>query len=158
MFESCFLSAYPDPLSGNLPITIGFGATVKLNGQPWKLGDRITQDEAEHLLNHQLSTSYLPTIAATVPFWNEMNDNQRGALLSFCYNLGQFMKGGNFDTLRSALHEKRWSDIPKILLMYRNPDSRVELGLKRRRYTEGLVWTGVNVQIAFSRAQREVAI
>lgn len=28
-FEGCYLKAYPDPLSGNLPITIGWGTTKK---------------------------------------------------------------------------------------------------------------------------------
>ena len=31
-FEGCHLSAYPDPLSGGLPITIGWGSTRKKDG------------------------------------------------------------------------------------------------------------------------------
>lgn len=44
-FEGCHLNAYPDPLSGNLPITIGWGSTRKKDGSPFKLGESITQQE-----------------------------------------------------------------------------------------------------------------
>jgi hypothetical protein len=36
-FEGCHLKAYPDPLSGNLPITIGWGTTRKKDGSPFKM-------------------------------------------------------------------------------------------------------------------------
>ena len=49
-FEGCRLNAYPDPLSGNLPITIGWGGTRKKDGSPFKMGDTITQAEADELL------------------------------------------------------------------------------------------------------------
>ena len=41
-----YIYAYPDPLTGNLPITIGWGTTKKKDGSNYYMGDRITRDEA----------------------------------------------------------------------------------------------------------------
>jgi len=35
-FEGCHLKAYPDPLTGGLPITIGWGSTRKKDGSPFR--------------------------------------------------------------------------------------------------------------------------
>ena len=70
-----------------------------------------------------------------------MNDNQRGALLSFAYNLGaRFYGSGGFGTISRHLRVKNWSAVPEALKMYRNPGSKVEAGLLRRRKAEGKLW------------------
>ena len=139
-FEGCHLKAYSDPLSGGLPITIGWGSTRKKNGSAFKLGDVITQKEADELLITQCEKQFLPSLSK-IPYWSEMNDNQRGALLSFAYNLGAgFYGGSNFNTITRNLREKNWSAIPKTLEMYCNPGSNVEVGLLRRRKAEGKLW------------------
>lgn len=70
-----------------------------------------------------------------------MNDNQRGALLSFAYNLGAgFYNSSNFNTISRNLREKNWKAIPETLKLYRNPGSSVEAGLLRRRIAEGKLW------------------
>ena len=140
-FEGCHLKAYPDPLSGNLPITIGWGSTRKKDGSPFKLGDAITQQEADELLITQCINQFLPSLSK-IPYWNEMNDNQRGALLSFAYNLGDgFYGSGNFNTITSRLKNKEWDKVPDALYLYRNPGSNVEAGLARRRKAEGKLWS-----------------
>ena len=140
-FEGCHLKAYPDPLSGNLPITIGWGSTRKKDGSPFKLGDAITQQEADELLITQCINQFLPSLSK-IPYWNEMNDNQRGALLSFAYNLGAgFYGSGNFNTITSRLKNKEWDKVPDALYLYRNPGSNVEAGLARRRKAEGKLWS-----------------
>ncbi|KAF3889495.1 MULTISPECIES: lysozyme [Nostocales] len=152
-FESCFLNAYPDPLSGNEPITIGWGCTLKEDGSKWQLGDRITQERADKLLIDQLSNRYVSDLEQSVPFWEQMNENQKGALLSFGYNLGsKFMTEGDFDSIRRILKNKQWAELPETLSLYRNPGTHVELGLKRRRFAEGLVWQGVSVEEAYLKA------
>jgi lysozyme len=154
LFESLFLKAYPDPLSGGIPITIGWGCTKKEDGSKWVLGECITKEKADYLLISQLKTQYQPIIQATVPYWAEMNSNQKGALLSFAYNLGaEFMTKGDFNIIRTGLKEKRWDDLPKILKRYHNPGSQVELGLFRRRSAEGYLWNGMDAQQAFKLSQ-----
>lgn len=139
-FEGCHLNAYPDPLSGNLPITIGWGSTRKKDGSPFKLGESITQQEADDLLIGQCKSQFLPALRK-IPHWNEMSDGKRGALLSFAYNLGAgFYGGDNFNTITKRLKNKEWDLVPDALYLYRNPGSNVEAGLARRRKAEGEAW------------------
>jgi len=139
-FEGCHLKAYPDPLTGNLPITIGWGSTRKKDGSHFKMGDTLTQAEADALLIEQCKNEFLPALRK-VPHWNEMSDGKRGALLSFAYNLGAgFYGGSNFNTITKRLKNKEWDMVPDALFLYRNPGSNVEAGLARRRKAEGEAW------------------
>ena len=45
-FESFASNAYPDPLSGGDPWTIGYGTTVMPDGNPVKKGDSCTEEQA----------------------------------------------------------------------------------------------------------------
>jgi lysozyme len=140
-FEGCHLHAYPDPLTGGLPITIGWGSTKDFDGQPFKMGRTITQEYANKLLEFDLINRFLPSLSK-IPYWGEMNDNQRGALLSFAYNLGSnFYGSSGFNTITTNLKQKNWKAIPETLKLYRNPNSSVEAGLLRRRSAEGKLWS-----------------
>ena len=139
-FEGCHLSAYPDPLSGGLPITIGWGSTRKKDGSPFKLGDTLTQSAADELLIEQCKREFLPSLRK-IPYWSEMSDGKRGALLSFAYNLGAgFYGSGDFNTITKRLKNKEWDLVPDALYLYHNPGSNVEAGLARRRKAEGEAW------------------
>ena len=139
-FEGCHLNAYPDPLSGNLPITIGWGSTQKKDGTLFRMGDTITQAEADELLIRQIKKHFLPSLKK-IPYWNEMTNGQKGALLSFAYNLGaNFYGSRDFNTITQRLKNKEWDLVPNALYLYRNPGSSVEKGLARRRLAEGEVW------------------
>jgi len=112
-FEGCHLNSYPDPLTGGLPITIGWGSTKDFNGQPFKIGRKITQEYADKLLLFDLEQRFLSTLQK-IPYWSEMNVNQRGALLSFAYNLGaSFYGSGGFNTITRNLSQKDWRAIPE---------------------------------------------
>ncbi|MEL6136417.1 MAG: peptidoglycan-binding protein [Cyanobacteria bacterium J06626_23] len=135
-FEGCHLSAYPDPLSGGRPYTVGWGSTRRKDGTPFRLGEKITQAEADDLLQWQVEREFLPSLEQ-IPVWSELNENQKGALLSFAYNLGaKFYGGSNFSTITRVLRERRWDQIESALLLYRNPGTNVEAGLRRRRQAE----------------------
>jgi len=139
-FEGCHLKAYPDPLSGGLPITIGWGTTRKADGSAFKMGDVITQQQADELLITQCKNQFLPSLRK-IPNWKEMSDGKRGALLSFAYNLGAgFYGSGDFNTITKRLKNKEWDLVPDALYLYRNPGSNVEAGLARRRKAEGEAW------------------
>ena len=87
-----------------------------------------------------LEQRFLPSLQK-IPYWNEMTDGQRGALLSFSYNLGAgFYCGSNFNTITKCLKNKEWSKVPDALYLYRNPGTNVEKGLARRRTAEGKLW------------------
>ena len=134
------MNAYPDPRTGAEPITIGWGSTRDFNGSPFKMGRKITQQYADQLLINDITNRFLPALQK-IPYWGEMNENQQGALLSFAYNLGaNFYSSFGFNTISRALREKKWSEVPAALELYRNPGSKVEAGLLRRRKAEGKLW------------------
>ena len=140
-FEGCHLKAYPDPLSGGKPYTIGWGSTKKKDGSPFVLGETITQQEADELFMYQLEVGFMPSLER-IPYFNEMSQEQIGTLLSFAYNLGaRFYGSVGFETISRRLRNREWDLIPDALLLYRNPGTSVEAGLKRRRIAEGALWS-----------------
>ena len=140
-FEGCHLNAYPDPLTKGPPITIGWGSTKDFDGAPFKIGRVITQKYADTLLEFDLKNRFLPALQR-IPYWNEMNENQKGALLSFAYNLGAgFYGSSNFNTITRVLKNREWSKVPDALYLYHNPGTSVEVGLLRRRVAEGKLWS-----------------
>ena len=140
-FEGCHLKAYYDPLTGRLPITIGWGSTRRKDGSRFMIGNKITQEEADDLFYYQLRREFIPALQK-IPYWSEMNDNQRGSLLCFAYNLGaDFYGHPDFGTITRVLKNKEWDKVPKTLEIYRNPGTNVEAGLLRRRRAEGKLWS-----------------
>ncbi|WP_228041260.1 peptidoglycan-binding protein, partial [Nodosilinea sp. LEGE 07088] len=149
-FEGLSLQAYPDPKTGNLPITIGWGSTRDKNGQPFKLGDRISREEADEMLMTQVANTYLPP-QRRIPSWDSLNDNQRGAILSFAYNLGaNFYGASGFETISRVLRNQDWQDLEAALILYRNPGTSVEEGLLRRRLSEANVFLAGTPGVALS--------
>jgi GH24 family phage-related lysozyme (muramidase) len=139
-FEGCHLSAYPDPLSGGEPWTIGYGTTRYSSGTPVKRGDKINVIEADMLLRLEVDR-IAEKLRTTVPHWKAMDDNQRSALVSFAYNLGAGFYGSTgFETISRCLRDRDWADVPAALELYRNPGTNVEAGLLRRRRAEGKLW------------------
>ena len=130
-FEGCHLTAYKCPAG---VWTIGYGTTAGV-----KQGDTITQDQAEQMLAREIDR--IVERLRAVPHWNEMSANQQSALISFAYNLGAgFYGAAGFETISKRLREKDWRRVPEALLLYRNPGSSFEVGLKRRRIAEGNLW------------------
>lgn len=139
-YEGLRLNAYYDPLTGGLPVTIGWGSTQRLNGSPFMIGDKITEEEAEQLLRQSVLKKFIPHLEK-IPHWSSMNENQQGALLSFAYNLGAYFYGDkNFATITRVLKNKEWNKVPDALYLYRNPGTKVEAGLAKRRIEEGKLW------------------
>jgi lysozyme len=140
-FEGCNLRAYPDPITKAAPITIGWGSTRRRDGTGFMRGTIITQSEADDLLMFDIQSRFFPALQK-IPYWEEMNDNQRGALLSFAYNLGaNFYGSSGYDTITRVLKNKEWDKVPDAMCLYINPGSSVEEGLLRRRKTEGELWS-----------------
>ena len=111
-----------------------------MNGKPFKLGQKISQKVADDLLISQIKNEFLPTLSK-IPYWSEMSDGKRAALLSFSYNLGaDFYGSEDFTTISNRLKNKEWDKVPDALYLYRNPGSNVEAGLARRRKAEGECW------------------
>ena len=122
--------------------TIGYGNTYyPSTGAKVKMTDSpITEADAVVMLVECTEKDFLPKLEK-IPYWNEMSDGQRSALISFAYNLGaNFYGSEGFNTISRVLREKKWNEVPAALLLYRNPGSAFEEGLRRRREEEGKVW------------------
>jgi lysozyme len=83
--EGCVLHAYKDPVTGNLPITIGFGNTYYEDGSKIKLTDKITKKRAEELF-----LNLLPKYEAIVnkKIKVKLTQNQFDSLVSHTWNTG----------------------------------------------------------------------
>lgn len=137
-FEGFRSSVYDDGVG---VATIGYGATFYENGQKVGWNDQpITEARGEELLKYHLEY-FWGTQEVTIPYWSEMSDGKRGCLLSFSFNCGaNFYGSSGFNTITGCLKDKRWSDVPNALLLYVNPGSAVEAGLRRRREAEIQLW------------------
>jgi GH24 family phage-related lysozyme (muramidase) len=154
-FEGFASQAYPDPLSGAEPYTIGYGSTIKADGSRVKLGDTISEAGATDLLMLKLEKQFLPP-QTRIPNWNNFGEGQRSAILSFAYNLGAAFYGSNdFQTLTRVLREGQWDDIERALSLYRNPGTNVELGLMRRRLAEAKLFLSDVPGVSFSFAGQQ---
>ena len=132
-FEGYSDIAYVDPGTGGLPITIGYGSTFKMNGEPFKIGDVISFKDANTLLEWQIDKMANIVTGLVVPI--VLNDNQLSALTSFAYNCGignlkastllKKVKANPFDeSIRDEF--KKWNKANK----------RIMTGLTRRRLSE----------------------
>lgn len=149
-FESCFLSAYPDPASelGRAceklgfpltdylkvprwqllkadPVTIGWGHT----GKSIKLGDKIDQSTADSLL--RMDIHYAEYRLSGL---DGLNQNQMDALTSLAFNCPAAIAHGT--TLRRLLESKEWDEAADEILKWHYANHRPLPGLMRRREAE----------------------
>ena len=118
-FEGCRLKAYKDP--AGVP-TIGYGHTAGV-----KMGDTITQEQADELLRDDL-VIYEGKVAKYDDKYH-WNQNQFDALVSFAYNIG------SIDQLTSNGRRSIKTISDKILEYNKAGGKKLE-GLVRRRKAE----------------------
>lgn len=127
-YEGCKLKAYPDPATGGLPITIGWGSTKKPDGTNFALGETISQEVADMLLATYVKKNIEP-VFDKIPY--KLTEGQKTAIASLCYNVGvpSFLRSKCF----SAMCKKDWAE------MIRNWDWGFKQNLKglfKRRIEE----------------------
>lgn len=139
-FEGCVLHPYNDGVG---VATIGWGNTFYEDGKKVRMSDPpIDQHRADVLFINIAQTKFWDVIKHSIPYFDEMNDNQRSALFSFSYNLGAYFYGSNgFATITRVLKNKEWDKVPDALDLYCSPGTSVEAGLRRRRKAEGDLWS-----------------
>lgn len=126
-FESCRLTAYPDPATGGDPWTIGFGHT----GPDVKKGKTITLPEAEALLVRDVEKVEEGVLKLVrVP----LTENQFAALVSFAFNVGL----GNLakSTLLRLVNERRFDLAAGQFASWVFANKRKMNGLVKRRAAE----------------------
>jgi GH24 family phage-related lysozyme (muramidase) len=101
----------------------------------------ITEAEGRVMLSAICEKDFWNVLKVTIPFWSEMNANQQSALTSFGWNLGaRFFGSPGFNTISACLSDRAWGEVPAALMLYVNPGSAFEAGLRRRREAEGRLW------------------
>ena len=128
-FEGLRLTSYLCP-SGLA--TIGYGATFYENGSRVQLGEKITIDRADSLLLMQIKL-FENEVKRTVK--STLNDNQLGALVSFCFNIG----GGAFSRSTLARKANANPNDPTIraeFMRWTRGGGKVLPGLVKRREAE----------------------
>ena len=122
--------------------TIGYGATYYEDGRKVSMSDgAITEPQGRRMLESMVEKDFWGVLTNTIPYWEAMNDNQRSAITSFGYNLGAHFYGSpGFNTISAVLRDKAWPEVPGALMLYVNPGSSFEAGLRRRREAEGALW------------------
>jgi len=141
LFEGCELEAYPDPGTGGVPWTIGWGNTRMPDGRPVRPGDRISKAQADQMLQTWVEQDEAH-LARIIPGWTKLTTDQRAALLSFTFNAGRNWYGpaNGYATLSAKLAEGKLQEVPDAMLLYVNPGTAVEAGLRNRRKAEGDLW------------------
>lgn len=127
--EGCVLKAYKDPVTGNLPITIGYGNTFYEDGSKIKLGDVISKLRATALMLNLLPKfEKIVNDKIKVP----ITQTQFDVLVSYTWNTG----GSN--TLFSLINEKApEADIRKWFTEhYTTAEGKPSKGLIDRRHRE----------------------
>ncbi|MEQ1967253.1 lysozyme [Xenorhabdus nematophila] len=125
-FEGLKLKAYPDPATGGIPWTIGYGHTKDV-----KSGQVITEQQAEAFLHDDLKSIYI-TIESAIKV--PLTQGQFDALCSFTFNCGT----GNFvrSTLLKKLNVGDYQGAADEFLRWNKAAGKVMNGLTKRRASE----------------------
>lgn len=129
-FEGLRLNAYLD--SSGKP-TIGYGCTFYENGDPVRLGDTISPEEAMRLFKSLVDNTFEKGVRDNLRV--ELKPNQIDALTSLCYNIGVTALK-NSTVLRLINSEAAREDIEKAWKMWRMSGGQVLQGLVNRRERE----------------------
>ncbi len=81
--EGLRLHAYPDPVSGGAPWTIGYGHT----GPDVRPGLAWTEAQAEQALEADISRA-CALLDAHAPWWRDLDDVRQDVLANMCFNMG----------------------------------------------------------------------
>lgn len=132
-FESCSLSAYPDPATGGAPWTIGWGHTGPevVKGLVW------TQAKADEQLLTDLASREM-TVSCAVT--HSVSQSQFDALVGFVYNLG----AGNFEgsTLLKLVNAGDTAGAAAQFARWNRAAGKPMRGLTRRRAAEAALFAG----------------
>lgn len=128
-FEGLKLEAYLCP--ANVP-TIGYGNTFYPDGRKVKMGDKITQKEADEIMQAVLSEF---EAGVTRMVTSTVHPNQFAALVSFAYNVG-LANLRRSTLLRKVNANPKDPSIREEFLRWNKAAGRELAGLTRRRKAE----------------------
>jgi len=126
------IKAYPDPVTGGEPITIGYGTTSAVLPIKLTLDTIITKEQAEQYLEDSVDTIFLPKLQEYIDV--DLTQNQIDALISLMYNIGivNFSKS----TLRKDINNENWCKAADDFLMWNKAAGQIVPALSTRRKRE----------------------
>jgi len=144
-YESCSLTAYPDPGTGADPWTIAWGYT----GEDVGPGTVWTLPECVVALINRLNVEFVPGVldAVHVP----LNQKQFDALVDIFYNCGVSAMTGS--TLVRLLNEGDYQGAADEFPKWDKSGGQVMKGLQRRRWAERLIFLGGETQESIAQAE-----
>lgn len=144
-FESCRLEAYPDPATGGEPITIGWGSTyVGL-----KLGDKITQAEADAMLAKRLADEFEPGVRRLLV--RDPAQGQFDAMVCWAYNVGL---GAASSSTLIRLFNIGSAGVADQFPRWDKAAGKSMWGLRRRRAAERALYQGLTAAQAIEIGDR----
>lgn len=135
-FEGCarvlpngLVQAYPDPGTGGVPWTIGYGSTGPGIGPEtvW------TMQQCEQGLDEHMIYFYRG-VMRLCPGLRDEPDRRVAAVVSWAYNCG--LRNLEISTFRRRINEKDWEAAARECLRWNKAAGRVLRGLTRRRQVE----------------------
>lgn len=126
--------AYRDPGSKDgLPITIAWGLTFDIQGNPFQLGDKLGYEQALSIKQAVLN-KFLAELIKLSPKIVLEPSRRIAAVLSWCYNCGL----GNYmaSTFRRKVNAGEWQEAAEQCLKWDKSNGKVMRGLTRRRQAE----------------------
>ncbi len=139
-FEGCPTDADGNVVSyrcaANKP-TIGYGSLKLIDGSPVEDGMKISKQDAENLLAHELHEyeGYINDMVEP-----DLKQNEFDALVSWVFNLGPSNLAAS--TLLKRLNMKMWNDIPNQIKRWNKVGGVPNEGLMKRRNAEALLFEG----------------
>jgi len=135
-FEGFSEAAYVCPAG---VVTIGWGFTKWTDAAPVRLGETVSREVADAMLSDLIESKIVPALAKTVPGWKtSLLPAQQNALVSFAYNVGwHFCGSSDFVKISKCLRESDYDAVPAAMMLYVNPGTSAEAGLRKRRESEG---------------------
>ena len=137
-FEGCRLNAYQ---CSSGVWTIGWGSTQMPVGGAVRFGDRVTQEQADRLLDQQIRQVFGPGVAALINGWSKLNANAQAALIGWAFNVG--LGAVKDSTLRRRLNngEDPITVAREELPRWNKDANGSSVGLTRRRAAEVALFT-----------------
>lgn len=138
-FETCKLEAYKDPGSKDgLPITIGWGSTSDMAGNPIRLGTRWTQ----HQCDERFAADLAKTAAEVERLIGDAFTDQSmfDALVSLGYNIGTGKRGLAGSTVLRRHKAGDHAGAAAAFAWWNKNDGKVMRGLVRRRAAEAALY------------------
>jgi lysozyme len=126
------IQAYPDPVTGAEPITIGYGTTSAVLPVKLTLDTMITKEKAEEYLLDTINEIIIPKLREYVVV--DLTQNMIDALISLIYNIGivNFSKS----TLRKDINSENWCKCGEDILLWNRASGKVVASLNTRRKLE----------------------